>query len=189
MPKKVLVPIANGSEDIETVCLVDTLRRAGLEVVVASVQSLQIKAARGTFIVADNLINHQKCLGTEWDCIALPGGMPGAEHLRDSVELTNLLRGQVQSGRLYGAICASPAVVLEHHGLLAGKRATCYPAMLERLSNAAGIDERVVVDGNCVTSQGPGSAIEFSLKLVELLVDGETAGKVGSDMLVFLNSD
>ena len=182
MAKKVLVPIADGIEEIEAVCIIDTLRRAGAEVMVASVGQRQVTASRGVKLVADALI--ADCAGETFDCIALPGGMPGAEHLRDSVELTTKLKEQKEAGRLYGAICASPAVVLQHHGLLEGTRATCYPSLQDKLDPANVSDDRVVVDGHCVTSKGPGTALQFALKLVELLFGPETAKQVGQTMLV-----
>ena len=107
MSKKVLVPIANGTEEIEAACIIDTLRRAGAEVTVASVDDLQVTASRGMKLVADARISD--CVSQTYDCIALPGGMPGAEHLRDSAPLIEKLKQQKQAGRLYGAICASPA--------------------------------------------------------------------------------
>ncbi len=184
MAKKVLVPIADGTEEIEAVCIIDTLRRAEVEVTVASVDGPQVTASRGVKLVADARI--ADCAGRTYDCIALPGGMPGAEHLRDSAELIEMLKQQKQAGRLYGAICASPAVALYPHGLLEGIRATCYPSMRSTLDPAYASDERVVVDKNCVTSQGPGTAIEFALKLVELLFGPQKAKEVGGPMLVKL---
>jgi 4-methyl-5(b-hydroxyethyl)-thiazole monophosphate biosynthesis len=182
MAKRVLVPIADGSEEIEAVCIIDTLRRAGAEVTVASVDRLQVTASRGVKLVADARI--ADCTGQTYDCIALPGGIPGAEHLRDSAELVEMLRKQKQAGRLYAAICASPAVVLQHHKLLEKVQATCFPAMRNKLDPAYASDERVVIDGNCVTSQGPATAIEFALKLVELLFGSAKAKEVGNAMLV-----
>jgi len=181
MAKRVLVPIADGSEEIEAVCIIDTLRRAGLEVTVASVDGLQVTASRGVKLVAD--VRMADCTSQTYDCIALPGGMPGAEHLRDSAELTEMLKEQKRAGRWYAAICASPAVALRPHGLLDRVRATCFPGMRSKLDPAYASDERVVVDGHCVTSQGPATAIEFTLKLVELLVGPAKAKEVGAAML------
>lgn len=184
MAKKALVPIADGSEEIEAVCIIDTLRRAGLDVTVASVGELQVTASRGVKIVADALI--ADCKNVDYDCIALPGGMPGAEHLRDSAELIAILKKQKAAGKLYAAICASPAVALLPHGLLEGVKATCYPGFRSKLDPALASEERVVVDGNCVTSQGPGTAIEFALKLIELLLGLQKAKEVADPMLVII---
>jgi 4-methyl-5(b-hydroxyethyl)-thiazole monophosphate biosynthesis len=182
MAKQVLVPIANGTEEIEATCIIDTLRRAGLEVTVASVGPLQTEASRGVKIVADVLIAN--CVDKTYDCIALPGGMPGAEHLRDCTPLIAKLKEQKASGRLYAAICACPAVVLHHHGLLAGVKATCFPSLRDQLDPAYASNDRVVVDGHCITSQGPATAIDFALKLVEALFGGAKAQEVGKAMLV-----
>ncbi|MBF0240041.1 MAG: DJ-1/PfpI family protein [SAR324 cluster bacterium] len=181
MGKKILIPVADGTEEIEAVCLIDVLRRAGADVTVASVgKSLQITASRGVRMVADQHISD--CQKTVYDLIVLPGGMPGAEHLRDNPELISLLRAQKASGRLYGAMCASPAVVLQTHGLLENMQATCHPAFNEKLVNLK--PDRVVVDGTCVTSQAPGTALEFALKLVELLFGRQKAEIVATPMLV-----
>ena len=180
--KKVLVPIANGTEELEAVTIIDVLRRADAMVTVASVGELRITASRGVQIVADCLI--ADCLDTVYDCIALPGGMPGAENLRDSKALKRLLVEQRRNGRMVGAICASPAVVLAHHGLLSDVRATCYPSFLERMPDTKKAGEPVVVDGNCITSQGPGTALAFSLKLVALLFGETKEQRVANAMLV-----
>ena len=181
--KKVLVPIANGTEEIEAVCVIDVLRRAGVDVTVASVEdTLQVTASRRVKLVADRRI--AECVDETYDLIALPGGMPGAVHLRDSKELEALLRRQQQEGRLYAAICAAPVVVLQHHGLLDRRQATCHPDFADQLKNAEQVEARVVVDGACVTSRGPGTALEFALALVALLYDAQTAQDVAQRMLV-----
>lgn len=182
MSKKVLVPIADGSEEIETACIVDVLRRADANVTVASVNKLQVTASRGMKLVADKLIS--ECVQNTYDLIVLPGGMPGAENLRDSKELAVMLKLQQQDGRLYAAICASPAVVLHHHGLLARRKATAYPGFAEKFENTEAIDSRVVVDGNCITSRAPGTAMEFALKLVEILYGEQKAKDIARSMLV-----
>ena len=182
MAKKVLVPIADGTEEIEAVCVIDVLRRAGADVTVASVGELQITASRGVKLVADQLIT--ACMDETYDLVVLPGGMPGAEHLRDSKELETILKDQRDQGRLYGAICAAPAVVLKHHGLLDQRQATCHPNFVSNLENIDLVQARVVVDGTCVTSRGPGTALEFALKLVELLYGKEKADEVAAPMVM-----
>jgi 4-methyl-5(b-hydroxyethyl)-thiazole monophosphate biosynthesis len=182
MNKKVLVPIADGTEEIEAVCLIDVLRRAETSVIVASVNELQITASRGVKLVADKLI--ADCVHENYDLVVLPGGMPGAENLRDSKELEEILRRQKEEGRLFGAICASPAVVLQHHGLLSQHKATCHPNFVSRLENTDLVESRVVVDGTCVTSRGPGTALEYALKLVELLYGEDKAKEVAEPMVI-----
>jgi len=182
MPPTVLVPIADGTEEIEAVCIIDVLRRAGADVVVASVGGLQITASRGVRIVADRLI--AECMEDTFDLIVLPGGIPGAEHLRDSPELKTLLRRQKDENRYYGAICAAPAVVLKSQGLLEGTRATGHPNFMDRLAPDSADSARVVVDGRCVTSRGPGTALEFALELVALLFGREHAHDVAAPMVI-----
>ncbi|RMD99054.1 MAG: DJ-1 family protein [Deltaproteobacteria bacterium] len=183
MSKRVLVAIADGVEEVETTSIVDVLRRAGADLVVASVQErLEITAAHGFKFVADQPIT--RCVEETYDLVVLPGGMPGAENLRDSAPLADILKRQAASGRLFGAICASPAVVLHHHGLIGNRRATAYPGFSDQLPNQEAVDARVVVDGNCVTSKGPGTALEFALKLVELLYGEAKAREIATQMLV-----
>ncbi|MFH0728995.1 MAG: DJ-1 family glyoxalase III [Pseudomonadota bacterium] len=182
MIKQVLVPIADGSEEIEAVTIIDVLRRAGACVTVAGVGTLQITASRGVKIVADKMI--AECAGETYDLIALPGGMPGAENLRESRELIRLLEDQRAQDRWYAAICAAPAVVLAPHGWLAGRHATCHPDFSGQLGNAIFSTDRVVVDGRCITSQGPGSALEFALTLVAVLFGEKEAADVASPMVM-----
>ncbi|MGA6927465.1 MAG: DJ-1 family glyoxalase III [Desulfosarcina sp.] len=183
MDKNVLVPVADGTEELEAVAIIDVLRRAGARVTVASVTgNLKITASRGVVIVADDLI--EACVEKTYDLVVLPGGMPGAEGLRDSEALIDILTRQGEKGRLVGAICASPAVVLEHHGLLHGRQATCHPGFADRLPAENHVDSRVVVDGNCVTSQGPGTAVEFALALVERLYGRTKRDEVAGPMVV-----
>lgn len=181
MDIKVLVPIADGTEELEAVTIIDVLRRAGAQVTVASVTSLQITASRGVKLVADRLITD--CIDETFDLIVLPGGLPGAEHLRDCAPLVEMLKSQKQGERLYAAICAAPAVVLAPNGLLDDKCATCYPSCADALPNPAQSNRRVVVDGNCITSQGPGTALEFSIELVRQLYDDPKAQQIAETML------
>jgi 4-methyl-5(b-hydroxyethyl)-thiazole monophosphate biosynthesis len=184
MVKKVLVPVANGSEEIETTTIVDTLVRGGASVTVASVEenSLQVTCSRGIKLVADKFMH--ECAADEWDMIVCPGGMPGAERLRDSAELKAALLKQASEGKYYAAVCAAPAVVLQTHGLLEGKSATCYPApaFIDKLATRS--DDKVVVDGNVITSQGPSTTLAFSIKLVEALFGTDTANTIAKQMLL-----
>ena len=130
-PISVLVPIADDSEEIETACITDTLVRAGASVTVASVMPegrLQCTMSRGLKIVADKSI--EDVANEAFDAIALPGGMPGAERLRDCATLTEMLKAHAGAGKTTAAVCASPAVVFATHGLLKDV-ATCYPACVQ----------------------------------------------------------
>ena len=183
MNKTVLVPVADGSEELEAVAIIDVLRRAGATVTVASVTGArQITASRGVVIVADTLI--EACAEKDYDLVVLPGGIPGAEHLRDSEALIDILKRQKEKRGLFGAICASPAVVLEHHGLLNGHQATCHPVFSDQLTMTDRIDDRVVMDDNCLTSQGPGTAVEFALALVERLYGIAKRNEVAAPMVI-----
>lgn len=179
---EVLVPVANGSEEMEIVIIVDVLRRAGAKVVVASVESDKtIKASRNVQLVADTLLS--EVLDTNFDLVVLPGGMPGADRLKASEELTKILKGQAEGGRLYGAICAAPAVVLEANGLLQGKKATSHPAFSSKLAEQSAVEGRVVIDGRLITSRGPGTAIEFTLNIVEKLFGRIKAQEIAGAMV------
>mmetsp|Transcript_17278 Transcript_17278/g.32714 ORF Transcript_17278/g.32714 Transcript_17278/m.32714 type:complete len:263 (-) Transcript_17278:408-1196(-) len=181
--KRVLVPIAEGSEEIETSSITDVLTRFGAHVVVASVMpDLVCKMSRGLKICAD--VSIENAAKEEWDLIALPGGLPGANHLRDSLSLVELLKRQKEKKKLYGAVCASPAVVLHTHGLLSGAGATCYPAPPFRSVMEKPSDSKVVVQDNVVTSQGPGTSLLFALSLGEQLYGKEHADKVAAELLV-----
>jgi len=183
MAKKVLIPVAKGTEEIEAICMIDTLRRSGAEVTVASVETgLEVEASRGVKLTADCFITD--CAQQTYDMILLPGGSLGAERLRDNGSLIDLLKKQKQDGRYYGAICAAPAVVLEHHGLLEGRRATAYPGFSDKLKNQEAVFDRVVVDQMCLTSRGPGTALEFAVRCVEALFGKDKADAIAGALLM-----
>ncbi len=175
-----LIVIAQGIEEMETVIIADILVRAGVNITIASVTGRQIEASRGVKIVADVDLNQVK--DQNFDMIICPGGLPGAEYLRDSELLKNLLLQQDKQHKWIASICASPALVLAHHGLLLTRKATCYPGSEEKLPLY--VDETVVVDGHIVTSQGPGTAMTFALKLVQLLVGEVQAKEVAATALI-----
>lgn len=165
---RVLVPLAAGCEELEAVTLIDLLRRAGIEVVSAGLQPGIVKASRGTQLVPDTLLD--AVLHDDFDMIALPGGMPGAQHLKEDPRIISLLKKMAEQDKYTAAICAAPAVLAEA-GLLAGKRATSYPGFLDRLDvpGMAYLKDAVVADGKILTSRGPGTAMDFALALIEVL--------------------
>jgi protein deglycase len=183
MTQRALICIADGVEDLECVTLIDVLRRAEIEVVVASIESRRmVTCARGTRLTADTML--VDVLAQPFDLIVLPGGMPGAQRLAESEPLAERVREQARAGKLFAAICAAPALALQQYGVLKQRRMTCYPAFSDRLSGCVFVDQAVVVDGNCITSQGPGTALEFALTLVEQLRGKAVRKQVAEAMLV-----
>lgn len=181
MAKKVLVPLAEGFETIEALGVVDVFRRGGVDVDVAAVGAeLKVTSSHQVPVIADKMLS--ECVDIQYDLIVLPGGIPGAENLKNSGILIDLLRKQDEQNKLFGAICASPAVVLEHHGLLAGRNATCHPMFIEKLPSQEHTDKHVVIDGKCVTGKGAGSSVEFGLELLGLLMGDEKKQEVAKSM-------
>ncbi|HUR42001.1 MAG TPA: DJ-1 family glyoxalase III [Verrucomicrobiae bacterium] len=182
---RALVPVANGSEDIETVTLVDVLRRAQFDVTFASIEhDLTVTLAKGCKITADVGFNEIK--KEAFDLIAVPGGSAGAAALAKNKALIELLKHNRANRKWYAAICAAPAMVFAAHDLLDGKRATCFPAFKDQLPRW--VDAPVVVDGHCVTGQGPGSSLAFALKLVELIQGEDKARKIAESMVAPLET-
>ncbi|KAG2612007.1 protein DJ-1 homolog A-like isoform X1 [Panicum virgatum] len=178
----ILVPIANGTEEMEATMIIDILCRAKANVVVASLEDkLEVVASRKVKMVADVMLDD--ALKQQYDLILLPGGLGGAEAYAKSDKLMGLIKKQAEANKLYGAICASPAIALEPHGLLKGKKATSYPAMWNKLADQSECKNRVVVDGNLITSQGPGTSMEFSLAIVEKLFGREKARELAKTMV------
>jgi 4-methyl-5(b-hydroxyethyl)-thiazole monophosphate biosynthesis len=167
--KSVLIPLAPGFEDLEAITLVDLLRRAGIEVVTAGLHAGLIEGSRGVRVQPDATLD--EVMARDFDMIALPGGMPGAEHLKNDARVQAMLRRLGSAGKYTAAICAAP-IALAQAGLLEGRRATSYPGFVDKLGlpNTICLDDPVVVDGKVATSRGPGTAMDFALTLIELLV-------------------
>uniref|UniRef100_A0ACD5VES7 Uncharacterized protein n=1 Tax=Avena sativa TaxID=4498 RepID=A0ACD5VES7_AVESA len=180
---QVLVPVANGSEEIEALTIIDVLRRAGANVIVASVEDkLQIVTRRHKFnLIADMMLDEAAKM--EFDLIVMPGGLQGAEKFASTDKLVDLLKKQAESNKPYGAICASPAHVLEPHGLLKGKKATAFPPMAHLLKDQSQCEDRVVIDGNLITSKAPGTVTEFALAIVDKLFGREKAVSLAKQLI------
>ena len=164
----VLVPLAQGCEELEAVTVVDLLRRAAIEVVTAGLDEQPVRASRGLVLLPD--MSLERALQQDYDMIVLPGGLPGADNLGDDERIIERLRSMSAAGKYTAAICAAPRV-LAQAGLLDGKRATSYPGTLET-DTIPGLDYQdtaVVMDGTVITSRGPGTAMDFALSLIELL--------------------
>lgn len=166
---RVLVPLAQGCEELEAITIVDLLRRAGIEVVTAGLDAQPVRAARGSVLVPDSTLD--AAIATDYDMIVLPGGLPGADHLRDDPRIIDLVKHMHASGRYIAAICAAPRV-LARAGLLDNRRVTSFPGGID-IDDIPGIEyveDAVVTDGTIITSRGPGTAMDFALQLIELLV-------------------
>lgn len=166
MPK-VLVPLAQGCEEIEAVTVIDILRRAGITVVSAGLDSQPVRASRGVVLVPDTTLD--TALNDSFDMVVLPGGQPGTDNLNADKRIIALLQKMAQQGKHVAAICAAPSV-LASAGLLDGKKATSFPTCLDDFSNIDLQTDAVVEDGNLITSRGPGTAMDFALALAERLV-------------------
>ncbi len=164
----VLVPLAQGCEELEAVTVIDLLRRAGIEVTSAGLDDGPVRASRGTVLVPDTTLD--TVMDRDFDMIVLPGGLPGADHLEQDTRIQTLLRRMADADRYTAAICAAPKV-LAAAGLLAGRRATSYPGVLDGLQveGLQYLDQPVVEDDRIITSRGPGTAMDFALTLIEKL--------------------
>jgi protein deglycase len=178
---RVLVPLAPGFEEIEAVTIVDVLRRGGVTVDVAGVEPGPITGSHGVTLVPDRTL--AGAAADDYDLIALPGGMPGTRHLRESADVLRLVQDLAAGGRWTTAICAAPTV-LAAAGVTAGHMVTSHPSVAEALGGASYREDTVVVDGRLITSRGAGTAMEFALALVERLVDAETASRLRAQMVV-----
>jgi len=172
---RVLVPLAQGCEEIEAVTITDILTRGGIEVVTAGLNDKPVKASRGMTLVPDFSLD--QVLHDSFDMVALPGGQPGANNLNSDPRIHDLLKRMAAEGKYTAAICAAPKVLADA-GLLDGRKATSFPGALDK-ADFPSIDvqlERVVIDDKVMTSRGPGTAMDFALELVEKL-----AGKAKRD--------
>jgi len=162
----VLVPLAQGCEEIEAITIIDILRRAGITVISAGLDAQPVRASRGTVIVPDSTLD--AALKQSFDMVALPGGQPGTNNLKADARILALLNSMSQQGKFVAAICAAPSV-LASAGLLDGKNATSFPGALNGFPKVRQHAESVVEDGKLITSRGPGTAMDFALLLVERL--------------------
>lgn len=181
--KRVLVPLAQGCEELEAVTIMDLLVRAGIEVVSASLDDNRvITASRHTQLIASTTL--EQVQNDIFDLVVLPGGLPGSDYLTEDKRLRDILQKTYSRKGLVAAVCAAPKALVSA-GLLDGKTATSYPGVID-VSPAKGMtysDASVVVDGNIVTSRGPGTVMDFSLKLIELLEGVEVRRAVEAGLL------
>ncbi len=178
----VLVPLANGCEELEAVTIIDLLRRAEINVTTAGLEEGSIKASRGVVLLPDTTLD--QALTKDYEMIVLPGGLPGSDYLDQDPRIQKLLKNMIAGGKLVAAICAAPKV-LANAGLLENKSATSYPGVLDEFNlpktNYTG--DAVTIDGNIITSRGPGTAMDFALTLIEELVGKEKRDSVEAGLV------
>ena len=178
---KVYVFLADGFEDVEALAPIDILRRGGQEVVTVSVMDNQVvESAHGVQVVADALF--EDCDLSDAALLVLPGGMPGATNLYSHEGLREALQAHCMAGKLTGAICASPGVVLGQMGLLKDRRATCYPGFEKLMKGAQYTAAVFTVDRNIVTAEGPAAAFAFGYELLKMLAGEETSRQIAEGM-------
>jgi len=179
---RVLIPLANGCEELEAVTVIDLLRRAGIEVVTAGLADGPVTASRGVVLIPDRSLD--QVLDDDFDMIVLPGGLPGADHLDADPRIHALLQRMAEQDRYTAAICAAPKVLL-NAGLLDGHKATAYPGVMDDLMGAGSqfVQDAVVTDGKVVTSRGPGTAMDFALTLIERLLGADKREEVENPLI------
>ena len=163
---RALVPLAQGCEELEAITITDLLVRAGVDVITAGLDDQPVTASRGARLIPDTSIDAVK--NELFDLVVLPGGLPGANHLRDDPRIQALLKNHVDQKKLVAAICAAPKALAEA-GLLDHKRVTCYPGSLNEYPQIKSQSTAIEIDGQIITSRGPGTAIDFALMLIEQL--------------------
>lgn len=177
----ILVILAEGFEEIEAVTIIDILRRGGLTVTTAGLSGPLVTGAHGITLEVEEVVTDLE--GGNFSAVVLPGGMVGTKNLLKSPQVKALLQSHAGTGKIVAAICAAPWV-LEEAGLLAGKEATIYPGLEDKICSATSSPHpSVVTDGNIITSKGPATAMEFALTLLQKLSDTPTAQQVSRDIL------
>lgn len=180
--KSILIPLADGVEEMEAVILVDVLRRAQLEVVTAGLHNGAVTASRGVRIIPDQ--PWQDVQHSAFDVLAIPGGAEGVHNLMNDPRILDAVRAFDNAGKWIAAVCAGP-LVLQKAGILNKQRkVTCHPGVANQLTSASRLDDRVVVDGRLITSQGPGTSFEFALTIVRLVADPDKALSLGKAMIL-----
>lgn len=178
---KVLIPLAEGVEEMEAVIAIDVLRRAGFTVVTAGLQAGPLTASRGVRLLPDTTLDAVRAL--DFDALVLPGGK-GVALLKQDARVLDAVRALHAAGRWVCAVCAAPLVVQEA-GILVGRRVTCFPGVAAQLTATARLNDRVVVDDKLITSQGAGTSLEFALAIVRAVGGEELARRVGTEMVAF----
>ena len=174
------MPLAPGFEEIEVIAVVDILRRAGVKVIIASTEDNPAEGRNKVKIVADASLDSVR--DEDFDMIVLPGGALGTDNLKKDKRVKEILKRLYSHNKFITAICAGPTV-LSAIGITDGKRITSHPGVRAEFKKEKLSDDRVVVDGKIITSQGPGTAIEFALKLSEILVGNQKTEEINKNIV------
>lgn len=179
---RVLVPLAQGCEELEAVTIIDLLRRANINVITAGLDDKPITCSRNVVLIADTNLN--SVINDDFDLIVLPGGLPGADNLNADKRIHQLITRLNAEDKFVAAICAAPKVLL-NNGILDGKQTTAYPNSLSQLDtlNIQLSDKAIEIDGNVITSKGPGTAMDFALTLIETLLGKEARQQVEEPLM------
>ncbi len=178
---KVYEFIANGSEEIEALTVVDVLRRAGIDIKTVSINDTEIvELSHGTKIICDLVFKDADL--SDADMLLLPGGLPGAYNLNEHAGVRDAMTKQAEAGKKFGAICAAP-LVLGSLGLLNGKKATCYPGFEDQMTGATYTAEIYTIDGNVITGCGPAATLPYSYAILEMLGEKEKADALREGMM------
>jgi 4-methyl-5(b-hydroxyethyl)-thiazole monophosphate biosynthesis len=184
---KILMPLAEGFEEIEALTVVDILRRAEIDVVMTGLNEGVIEGAHKIKVQPDTCL--EKISLSDFDGLILPGGFPGFVNLKNDERILTMVREMDSAGKYVAAICAAPSVLIKA-GITKGRRATVSPSGREEMkASAQYCEDRVVVDRNLITSQSPGTAMEFALKLVEVMAGEDAMKKVKAQTLAICKGD
>ena len=162
----VLIPLAQGCEELEAITIIDLLRRAEISVETASLDEQPVTASRGTRLVADTTID--EALNKEYDMVVLPGGLPGADNLNEDPRIHQILKSIARQNKPIGAICAAPLLLLDADVISPDTTCTAHGSTSNELTNLHP-SQAVIQEGKIITSRGAGTAVEFGLSLIERL--------------------
>ncbi len=179
---KVLIPLAEGFEEIEAVTVIDLLRRADIHAVTAALKKNPVSGTHDILVTADCLLSKVISEIVNFDAIVLPGGMPGSANLKNDPRIINIIKQINKSGGLTAAICAAP-IVLSEAKILTGKKFTCYPGYEDEITEGIFTDESVASDGSIITCKGAGLATLFALAIIEFIKDKETAKRIKEQVM------
>ncbi|MEJ2045035.1 MAG: DJ-1/PfpI family protein [Reinekea sp.] len=181
--KTVLVPLADDCEEMEAITITDILTRAGAKVTTAGLKEGPVRASRGARLLPDVVMSDVQ--DQTFDLIALPGGLPGADHLAQDAILQDMIKRQNSKEAMLAAVCAAPKA-LASAGVLSGRKITSYPGSMDALTPdwSSNSGNKVEIDGHIVTGRGPGVALEFALTLVENLFGADKRAEVEAELVL-----